>query len=135
MSSKADLSLFIHSITQESTQPKGRSRSAYTTWVYSRTVYETDGEDPKYRYCIYCTTTPIYKTYTTGNLRNHLKSKHEIIVERELSLVQSEVIKQLEQLYLQAEQSSETDQIDSQVFQKFLDQDVINEALVSLIVV
>ena len=113
MSFKADLSLFTCLITQESTQPKERSRSAYTTWVYSRIAREADGEDPKYRYCIYCTITPIYKTYTTRNLRNHLKSKHEIIIKRELSLVHLEVIKQLEQLYLRVESSGETDQIDS----------------------
>ena len=41
----------------------------------------------------------------------------------------------MKELYHQAESSGQTSEIDTQVFRKQLDQDVINEALVSLIVV
>ena len=80
-------------------------------------------------------THPIFKTTVTTNLRNHLKTKHKIIVEGTLSPIQATTIQQLQQLYLQAESLRQTDDIDAQVFRKQLNQDVINEALVSLIVV
>jgi len=46
-------------------------------------------------------------------MRNHLKAKHEIIVERTLSPIQATMIQQLQQLYLQVESSSQTDDIDA----------------------
>jgi hypothetical protein len=49
--------------------------------------------------------------------------------------VQTAVLEQLEQLYLQAKLSGQTEAIDAQVFKKQLNQNIINEALVSLIVV
>ena len=42
-------------------------------------------------------------------------------------------LEQLEQLYLQAKLSDQIEAIDAQVFEKQLDQDIINEALISLI--
>ena len=68
-------------------------------------------------------------------MRNHLKAKHKISIERTLSPIQATTIQQLQQLYLRAESSGQTDDINAQVFQKQLNQDAINEALVSLIVV
>lgn len=68
-------------------------------------------------------------------MRKHLKSQHRIDVEIPMSQVQAATLQQLEQLYLRAELSGQTDEIDAQVFQKHLNQDVINEDLVSLIVV
>lgn len=44
-------------------------------------------------------------------------------------------IQQLQQLYRRAESSGQTEEIDTQIFQKHLDQDAIDEALVLLIVV
>jgi hypothetical protein len=72
MASEADSSLFAHSATQDSTQSRTRGRSTHTTWIHSRTAHEEDGEDPKLRYCIHCTTTPIYRTIVTTNIQAHL---------------------------------------------------------------
>ena len=135
MASKADSSLFARSATQDSTQSRTRGRSAHTTWIHSRTAHKTNGEDPKLKYCIHCTTTPIYGTSVTTNMQKHLLLKHQIDIERDLSLIQAATIQQLEQLYLRAESSSQTADIDTQVFWKHLNQDAIDEALVSLIVV
>ena len=68
-------------------------------------------------------------------MKNHLAKAHEIIVEKATKKIQAAVIQQLQQLYLQAEVSGQTNEIDTQVFQSFLNQEVIDEALVSLIVV
>ena len=135
MASEADLSLFARSATQDSTQSRTRGRSAHTTWIHSRTAHKEDGEDPKLRYCIHCTTTPIYGTAVTTNMRAYLQTKHDVIIEREPSLIQATTVQQLQQLYLRADLSGQTEEIDAQVFRKHLNQDTINEALVSLIVV
>ncbi len=45
------------------------------------------------------------------------------------------VLEQLKQLYLQAKLSDQIKVIDAQVFEKQLDQDIINEALILLIIV
>jgi hypothetical protein len=68
-------------------------------------------------------------------MRNHLKSKHQIFIETTPGPVQQATIDQLQRLYIRAESSGQTQQIDTQVLQKILNQDAIDEALVSLIVV
>jgi len=68
-------------------------------------------------------------------MRKHLKSKHRIDIEVALSRIQATALQQLQQLYLRVEGSGQTNEIDRQVFQKHLDKAIINEALVSLIVV
>jgi hypothetical protein len=65
----------------------------------------------------------------------HIKRKHQIDIELGSSQVQIAALQQLKELYCQAESSGQTSEINTQVFQKQLDQDVINEALVSLIIV
>jgi hypothetical protein len=135
MASEADSSVFEHSATQDSSQTKTRGLSAHATWIHSRTARETNGEDPKLKYCIHCTVTPIYRTSVTTNMRKHLLSKHQIIVKRDLGLIQAATIQQLQQLYLRAELSGQTTDIDTQIFRKHLNQDAIDKALVSLVVV
>lgn len=68
-------------------------------------------------------------------MKNHLTRAHKIIVEKTTRKIQATVVQQLRQLYLQAEVSSQTDEIDTQVFQSYLNQEVINKALVSLIII
>jgi hypothetical protein len=61
----------------------------------------------------------------------HVRPIEKIIIERDLGLIQAATIQQLEQLYFWAESSGQTEDIDTQVFQKHLNQDTIDEALVS----
>ena len=56
MASKVDSSSYIASTTQESTWTRGFTSAV---WAHSRTAL--DGEDPTYRYCMHCTTDPIFK--------------------------------------------------------------------------
>jgi hypothetical protein len=133
MDSEVDFSFSEPSTTQDSTQIGSRSQPARTTWAHARLA--RDGEDSSLRYCIHCTEEPIYKTSVTTNMRWHLQTKHQIIVNRTPGLIQATTTQQLQQLYLRAESSGETEAINTQVFRKHLNQDIINEALVSLIVV
>jgi hypothetical protein len=85
--SEADSSLFERSATQDLSQTRTKGPSAYTTWIHSRTARETNKEDPKLKYCIYCTTTLIYKTLVTTNIQRHLLLKHQIDIKRDPSLI------------------------------------------------
>jgi hypothetical protein len=81
MASEADSSSHIASTTQESTRTRGLTSAI---WAHSRTA--RDGEDPVYRYCMHCTTDPIFKTkMAPTNLQSYLMSKHAIFVEVTLS--------------------------------------------------
>jgi hypothetical protein len=132
----SDSSSFAPPSTQDSSCMKTRGISAHTTWAQSRWGIAANGEDPKKHYCIHCTTTDkIYSTKTTTNFCTHLEKEHRIIIEREPTSIQAIVLQQLKSLYLQAKSAGESKEIDTQVFQGYLDQDAINEALVSLIVV
>ena len=68
-------------------------------------------------------------------MQAYLQTKHTIIIKREPGPIQATTAQQLQQLYLRADESGQTEEIDAQVFQKHLNQDTIDEALVSLIVV
>ena len=138
MASEADSSSHNASTTQESsrrTQGSSQTRGLTSAvWEHSRTV--NDDEDPAYRYCIHCTTDPIFKTkMAPTNLWSHLKSKHAIIVGVTLDQIQSKALDQLKKLYNQAELSGQTEKINTQVFSRQLDSDVVNETLISLIII
>ena len=114
MGSEVDSSSSITSTTQESTWTR-----RLTSAVQRYSHITLDGEDPAYRYYIHCMTDPIFKTkIAPTNLRSHLKSKHAIFVEVTLGQIQSKALEQLKELYNQAELSSQTEVIDSQVFSR-----------------
>ena len=130
-------SLPAPSTTQDSVEigskKSKRGKSAHTTWVHTRTA--DGGEDSSLKFCIHCTGTPPYSTTVSTNMRVHLESKHGIIVKRTPGPIQAETVRQLQQLYTRAQSSGQTEEIDTQVYRKHLNQDVINEALITLIVV
>jgi len=117
---------------------KSRSRTAQATWAHARTAIldepELSGRN-RILYCIHCPSESPYSSHITTNFRRHLQSKHGILVEELPSSLESTITEKLSQLYIQAKASGNTDDIKAQVFQDCLDQDLINEALVSLIVV
>jgi hypothetical protein len=68
-------------------------------------------------------------------MKRHLLNMHQIVVEKAIGKIKAAIIQQLAQLYLQAEASGQTGEVDSRVLQVHLNLAVINEALVSMIVV
>jgi hypothetical protein len=139
MDSEADSSIAPPSTTLDSGETRStRGRSAHTTWAHTRPARDGEQEHhgtARIKYCIHCTESSPYGTSVTTNMRHHLNSKHQISVETVPGSVQIATINQLQQLYLRAESSGQTQNIDTQVLKKVLDQDVINTALISLIVV
>src|SRR5215471_8557746 len=135
MASEADSSSHNASTTQESSRRTQESsqRTQESSWtrrltsaVWKHSHMANDDEDPAYRYCIHCMTDPIFKTkMASTNLRSHLKSKHAIIVGVTLGQIQSKALDQLKELYNQAELSDQIEKIDTQVFSRQLDSDVV----------
>jgi len=84
MDSKADSSLptllITYNLVETGSKNLRRGRSAYTTWVHTRTA--RDGENSWHKFCIHCTVTPPYSTSVSTNMRGYLKLKHGIYVNR-----------------------------------------------------
>ena len=115
-----------------------RGKAAHFTWAHTRTPLP---HEPTVKnrcsilYCAHCPPDSSYNTIVTTNFRRHLQSKHQIIIQEDPTQVDSAISQKLQQLYDKAESSGLADEFSSQIFQKVLNQDTINEALVSLIVV
>src|SRR6266498_3278650 len=136
MPSEADSSLLAPSTAQVSIQSgskqsKGQPPSA--VWDHCRTARDT--ETPGQKYCNYCIKEPIYGSNNSSNMRKHIERNYKIQIELTPSRIQITTLQQLKQFYLKAESSGQISEIDTQVFRKQLDQDIINKALISLIVV
>jgi hypothetical protein len=137
MASEADSFSFVRSTTQESSQSRKSTKWRSPVWDYCRTANE-DEENPDFLYCSRCLSDSPKKPYGSNvptNMKKHLLLVHGIAVEKAIGKIQATVVQQLTQLHLQAKAAGHTEQFDSQVLQSQLSQAVINEALISLIVV
>src|SRR5436190_21419466 len=111
MDSEPDSS-FAPSTSVQSALKKSRSQTS-AVWTHCRAA--RDDEDPKFKYCTLCTTSPPYCTNISSNMRTHLRRRHQIDVETSVGQVQTAALEQLEQLYLRAKLSGQTEAIDAQV--------------------
>ena len=112
-----------------------QSRSQVSSAVWNHCCAAQNDEDSKFKYCIYCMILKIYFTNISFNMQKHLWTWHNIDIDIAVSWVQAATLQQLEQLYLQVKSFSQIKAINAQVFQKQLDQNIINEVLISLIIV
>src|SRR6266498_3954129 len=136
MASEADSSLLTPSTAQVSIQSgskQSKSQSPSAVWDHCRTARDT--ETPGQKYYNYYTKKPIFDSNNNSNMRKHIKRNHKIQIELTSSRIQTITLQQLKQFYLKAESSGQTNEIDTQVFRKQLDQNIINKFLISLIVV
>lgn len=131
----SSLSIDTSQSDSSTTEKKRRGgKSAESTWVHSRKAFPYE-KNQNHKYCIHCLEgSDIYNTSVSSNMRGHLERHHDIIVETATSAIQEKVNKQLEQLYLRAETSNQTAEVDTRVLRKVLDGDRIHEAFVSLLV-
>jgi transposase len=83
MDSEVDLFFPSFSTIQNSIETGSKklkkNKSAYTIWVHTRTA--RDKKNSRLKFYIHCTETPSYSTLITTNMRGHLESKHEIIID------------------------------------------------------
>jgi len=116
MDSEADLSIPSRSETPDSVETRSkRGLAARTTWAHTRPARDGEAEylgNSQIKYCIHCTELS-YGTSVTTNMRHHLMSKHQIRIETTPGSIQQATIDQLQRLYIKAESSGQTQQIDT----------------------
>ena len=114
-----------------------RSCSAFLTWEHTRLPGSNEPvRNKKARLLFYCKhCTELYAVQLTSNFRNHLALKHGITVKPETSHTKEVIRDQLKNLYFKASSQNKTKELDSEVLQAVLNKEVINEALITLIVV
>jgi hypothetical protein len=147
MSSFLEAESSVQSTTVESTETETETSQSYDkrkwrapVWKYCRRP--TPDENQEHLYCPHCPPEPRpadyegpYNTKSSSNMVKHLERNHDILVEKPLSKNQEIVNQQLKQYYHEAEVSSDTIELDTEILKKHLFQAVITEALVTLIVV
>jgi BED zinc finger len=139
MASEASSSFLAPSTTQVSASAQSKSKKtkdASVVWDHCRTA--RDDEDPEEKYCNYCTNESrktIYSSNNSSNMHKHIRTIHNIEIKLAISKIQQTASQQLRELYQKAKAAGETNEINTQALRNYLNQDVINEALISLIVV
>lgn len=130
--------LSISTTTNTTQSVVRRGKSATTTWLHSR---EPRPEEPGYNgrsrilYCKYCPNDSPYGSSVTTNFRKHLESKHGTLVAKDLTPIKAAIAEDFAQLYQRSYDTGQAQEIEMKVFEKTLNPEMINEALVSLIVV
>ncbi len=123
-------------IVSESTTSKGRKTSIF--WSHTRLPSSNEPEREKNRVLLYCKYCPPDNTYTntiTTNFRTHLQTRHNIVVEKQQNAIFQTSHKDFDQLYNKLSQTGQIQEFTTKVLEKTLDRRMINEALVSLIVI
>jgi len=103
-------------------------------WAHTREPDEGEKvESGKYKimYCTYCG----YSTPVATNFRRHLREKHTLECESTPLTQREDISQSFERLYRKAAMIGREKEIEQACFDKVVNQDVVNEALVSLIVV
>jgi hypothetical protein len=92
---------------------------------------ERDEQNRKLYYCALCS----YNAPITTNMRYHFQSKHQIEADKPIPRTKATAASQLRELWKQASIDNQANEIGSLVLKGVLNQQVLNQALVNLIVV
>ena len=88
MASNTDSS-FAPSTSLQSTSKQSRTQASSAVWAHCHAAIDGEDLDPKLKYYTYCTTSPVYSTNISTNMRKHLKGQHKIDVEVSVGQIQS----------------------------------------------
>jgi len=140
MASETDFSLLtdaIDSIEVSSTQQGSQKERKLTSPIheYARPPKDDeptkDAKGRKILYCIRCS----HPASSTTNLQYHVKAKHHIDVKLNDGRTKGPASEKLKQLYAEALAQDDTTEVDSCVLKSVLNEDVIEQAVLNLIVV
>jgi hAT family C-terminal dimerisation region len=90
-----------------------------------------DSQNRKLYYCSLCS----YNASSTTNIRYHLQSKHTIESDRSIPRTKATAANQLRELWRQASTDNQSTELDSLILKSVLNKDIIDQALVNLVVV
>ena len=121
-------SSFARSTTAESIetfQSHDKKKWRAPVWKFCRPLIL--GENQEHLYCPHCPPKPcpndykgLYNTKSSANMATYLRRHHDIIVEKPLSKNQEVVNQQLKQYYHEAEVSSDTTELNTEILKKHL---------------
>ena len=131
-------SSYTPSVTAESaashTSAHNKGKKTSPVWAHTREPLEH--EDQELLYCSYCElNNKPHSAKTASSMTKHIHSMHKtVIIELGVSKSQEVVRQQLKSIYRQAAASGDTEELDKKILEKSINQDVLTEALVTLIV-
>jgi hypothetical protein len=130
-------SLFAASASAESSTTTQSQSTKWRSNVWEHCCCLTKNENTAFLYCSHCLLDlgkSLHSTAIAQNIKKHLKTCYQIIVEKALSKNQVAVNKQMRQLYQQAGVNSKREEFDTEILEACLDMSVITKALITLIV-
>ena len=123
MDSNTNSSFLAPSTTQLSSRggSKQARGSSSSVWDYCRPPLENEDQSKKH-YCTLCKdpNVMLYGAPYPSNMRKHILIHHKIVVPIEPGQIQTKTLEKLRQLYVQAKDSGQTEEIDNQVFSDYL---------------
>jgi hypothetical protein len=123
----------LESIEIASSQTSRRKQSSIQEYCRkpSHDEPERDSQKRKLYYCSLCS----YAGSSTTNMRYHLQSKHEILSDKSIPHTKATAALQLQQLWKQTSTDNQSAEFNSLVLKSVLHKEVLNQALINLIVV
>ena len=85
-------------------------------------------------YCKYCKNSS-YKCQSSSSFQNHLFKKHDIDIQSESHQIEVFSLFKLQDLYDKTAHSNQTQELNTQILKRVLNKKIINEILISLVVV
>ena len=123
----------LESLEISSTQTSRRNKSIVHHYYRKPSENELvrDSQNRKLYYCSLCS----YNASSTTNIRYHLQSKHEIEPNRSIPRTKATAANQLRELWKQASIDNQSTEFNSLILKSVLNRDVLDQALVNLVVV
>ena len=140
MSSLADSFILFSLSTQESSNiasRQSRKHTILTTWNHTHLSHNLKSEykrKDQIFYCKYCKNSS-YECQSNSSFQNHFLKKHDINIQSENHQIQVFNLFKLQDLYNKTTHSSQTQEFNVQILKRMLNKKIINEILISLIVV
>jgi hypothetical protein len=133
-----DLQTEATSTTTSATKSKSRGRKQ-TSIVWEHSREPQNGEQVRENgirawYCKYCTDIP-YRTFSTSSARNHLKTKHEVTIDRQERAIKATSDQLLDDIFRRSRISkSDQEEIEHKALKNAINTEVLRHALAILIV-
>ena len=116
---------------------KSRKHTALATWDHTHLSCNSESEYKKKDqmfYCKYCKNSS-YECQSSSLFQNHLFKKHDIDIQSESCQIEVFSLLKLQDLYDKTAYSNQIQELNTQILKRMLNKKIINETLISLVVV
>jgi hypothetical protein len=125
-------------VALESTLSISKSKIATEIWTYTRSPRSNELErkgNSQILYCKHCPPKTLYDSFVTTNFRYYLANKYNITIEKRQNAILTTISNDFDRLYKRLYKSGQIEEIETKIIEKILYKEIINKALVSLVVV